>query len=301
MSDLAIGFRYNTPFSRETATKWLLLILVAIMNWLWMSYAGFRIGPAYLQTVGAIVLLAFVAVVYSYAGRDERISEFAQFGAQILALYAMLMMASYLAVSTNAPVFDRTFDSADKLLGFDWVGWTEWVKVHPHVRWLLSAAYDSLPVQALVCYVYNIHNRAFSRNSEIWWITLISGFITIVGSAAFPANNPYVFYGLESADHFTHMKHFFGLRDGTMQVLPFTDAEGLIQLPSFHTVLAITMTYNLRHNRWLFASAFVLNALLVLSCPTEGSHYFVDLFAGAVVAASAIWIVRRLRSAVFES
>ena len=62
MSDLAIGLRYNTPFLRETATKWLLLVLVAIMNWLWMSYAGFRIGPAYLQTVGAIVLLASVAL-----------------------------------------------------------------------------------------------------------------------------------------------------------------------------------------------------------------------------------------------
>jgi len=52
------------------------------------------------------------------------------------------------------------------------------------------------------------------------------------------------------------------------------------------------LAYNFRHNRWLFAAALFLDGLIILSCPTEGSHYFIDLPAGAIVAALAIAAVR---------
>lgn len=91
------------------------------------------------------------------------------------------------------------------------------------------------------------------------------------------------------------MKILSALRDGTMGVLKFGNDEGMIQLPSFHTVLAIMLTYNLRHNRWLFAVAVALNTLLILSCPSEGCHYFIDLFAGALVATVTILGVRHLQ------
>ena len=55
------------------------------------------------------------------------------------------------------------------------------------------------------------------------------------------------------------------------------------------------MAYNFRHHRWLFPVALVLNAILILACPTEGSHYFIDLVAGAVVAVPTIWAVRLLQ------
>jgi hypothetical protein len=105
--------------------------------------------------------------------------------------------------------------------------------------------------------------------------------------------NPYVYYGLESSDNFIHMGQFLGLRDGTMRIVSTQMHEGLVQLSSFHTILAILMTYNVRHNHWLLAFAVVLNAALIISCPTEGSHYFIDLCAGAAVAAVTIWGVRR--------
>jgi PAP2 superfamily len=280
--------------SRDAAAKWLLLALVAITNWSWMSSAGFRIDFGYLQAFGWVFLLASISLFYFYTGRDSRIMGFAHFGAQLLSLYALMMLLSYLAVSTDAPLVDGTLDAIDKSLGLDWVAWTQWVAAHPNFRWGLSIAYDSLPVQALFCYIYNVHTQSMWRNSEIWWITFISLLVTIGGSAVFPASNPYVYYGLEGTDHFLHMKHFLGLRDGTMHAISFVDAQGLIQLPSFHTILAIMLTYNLRDNRWFFGTAAVLNTALILSCPSEGSHYFVDLLAGAAVAVVTIWSVRRV-------
>jgi hypothetical protein len=279
--------------SRESLIKWLLLALIATTDWIWICVTELRIDPAYFENFLWIVLLSSISQFYFYTGRDQRIMEFAHFGAQLLSLYALMALLSYLAVSTDAPLVDSVLGSIDKSSGLDWVRWTEWVRAHPHLQRLLTIAYDSLPIQTLFCYVYNIHTRAFWRNSEIWWISLISVVVTIAGSAVFPATNPYVYYGLERADHFLHMRQFLGLRDGSLQVIKIVN-EGLIQIPSFHTILAIMLTYNLRHNRWLFTAAVVINTALILSCPSEGSHYFVDLFAGAVVAVATIWIVRRL-------
>jgi hypothetical protein len=238
---------------------------------------------------------------YFYTGRDDRIMHFAHFGAQYLSLFAVMTTLSYLAVSTNAPLVDHALDTIDKKMGLDWVAWTRWAGTHSGVSGAFFIAYGSLPAQQFFCYVRNVHTRANWRNSEIWWILFFSALLTIAGSAAFPASNPYVYYGLERADHFLHMMHFLGLRDGTMRVIDFSDAQGLVQLPSFHTVLAIMLTYNLRHNLWLLSPALVLNTVLVLSCPSEGSHYFVDLVAGAAVAAVTIWGVRRLQQKLSDA
>jgi hypothetical protein len=281
---------------REAAVKWSLLAFIALLDGIWLVSSGFHLGPGYSQALGWIVLLILVSLFYYYTGRDQRIMEFAHFGAELLSLYVLLIPLSYLAVATDFALADRVFDSIDKSLGLDWVAWTQWVKRHPRLEWLLFVAYGSLPFQALVCYIYNVHTRASWRNNEIWWITLASALVTIAGSAAFPASNPYVYYGLDTGKDFLDFQHFLRLRDGTMHIIGLTDAQGLIQLPSFHTVLAIMFTYNLRHNRWLFSTALLLNTALILSCPTEGSHYFIDLFAGAVVVAATIWGVRSFGS-----
>ena len=295
MSDLSIprALPYGRDLSRDAASKWFLLTLVALADWIWMAYAGFRVSPAYTYALPSILLLICISLFYFYTGREQRIMEFAHFAAQLLALYAVTMPLTFLAVSTNAPLLDNAFDGIDKAMGLDWVAWTQWMAGHPYLRWVLAVVYGSLPVQGFFCYIYNIHTREFWRNSELWWVTFISLIITIAGSAAFPAMNPYVYYGLESSDHFIHMGQFLGLRDGTMRIVSTQMHEGLVQLPSFHTILAILMTYNVRHNRWLFAFTVVLNAALILSCPTEGSHYFIDLFVGAAVAAATIWGVHR--------
>jgi hypothetical protein len=293
---LSLPYRGDITFgmSRETASQWLLLALVALTDWAWMASLGFRIDSEYFQGFVCILILILISLIYFYTGRDQRIMGFAHCGALLLSLYGSMILLNYLMVTTDAPLVDAAFDAFDKSLGLDWVSWTRWVTAHPALHWGLSIAYASLPFQIFFCYIYNAHTRANSRNNEIWWITFISLLVTIVISAMIPATNPYVYYGLEGADHFLHMQHFLGLRDGTIQVMKHVNDEGLIQLPSFHTILAIMLTYNVRHNRWLFAIAVVLNTAMIVACPSEGSHYFVDLIAGAAVAAATILGVRRL-------
>jgi PAP2 superfamily len=279
--------------SGEACLQWLLLFVVAAVDWAWMGFAGFHIGAGLAREAGLITLL--VAIGQFYAGRDQRLMDFAHSGARCISLFAVLMPLSYLSVSTNAPLVDSTFDAIDKAMGLHWIAWTEWVIAHPASRWWLQIAYASLPIQMLFCYWHNTRTRAGWKNSEIWWLTFISALITIMVGALVPGISAWVYYGRASMHDFLHMQQFEALRAGTLHVISFNDAQGLVQLPSFHTILAIILTYNLRHDRRLLLLASVLNAVLILSCPTEGGHYFVDIAAGAAAAAATIGGVRALR------
>ena len=117
--------------SGEAAVRWLLLLLLGLVDWVWMGWAGFHFGPGVVQSIGFISLLILISIFYFYTGRDDRIMHFAHFGAQYLALFAVLTVLSYLAVSTNAPLVDDAFDAMDKAMGLDWVTWTKWLTEHP--------------------------------------------------------------------------------------------------------------------------------------------------------------------------
>lgn len=133
--------------------------------------AGFHTGAGFLQSIAFIWGLNLIGLFYCLTNRDDRIMRFAHFAAQYLALLAVMMPLSYLAVSTNAPLADPVFYSMDKAMGFDWVEWKAWVVAHPVLQCGLRVAYDSLPVQTLIAYIYNVHTRGSCRNNEIWWIT----------------------------------------------------------------------------------------------------------------------------------
>jgi len=241
--------------SRGAAARWLLVAIIGAVDWVWMAQAGFHTGARFLQSIAFIWGLNLIDLFYCLTNRDDRIMRFAHFAAQYLALLAVMMSLSYLAVSTNTPLADPVFDTMDKAMGFDWVEWKAWVVAHPVLQCGLRVAYDSLPVQTLIAYIYNVHTRGSWRNNEIWWITFFSALVTIGVSALIPTLNPHVYYGIAVADEFLHMQHFLGLRAGTMRAISFTGAHGLVQLPSFHTILAIMLTYNFRHNRWLLTAA----------------------------------------------
>jgi len=67
--------------------------------------------------------------------------------------------------------------------------------------------------------------------------------------------------------------------------------KGVIAFPSFHAVLAVLFTYAHRHSA-TFAPMAALNAVMLVSIPSEGGHYLVDVFGGIAVAIVAILAVR---------
>ena len=69
---------------------------------------------------------------------------------------------------------------------------------------------------------------------------------------------------------------------------------GVVCFPSFHVIWAILAAHTLWCFRWLRMPALLLAGLIILSTMTLGWHYFVDVLAGMVVAATAVMLSRSL-------
>ena len=67
--------------------------------------------------------------------------------------------------------------------------------------------------------------------------------------------------------------------------------QGLITMPSYHTVLAILIIYVYRGCGRLFTLALAFNGLMLLSLPSEGGHYVIDVIAGIAVVAVTIAVI----------
>jgi membrane-associated phospholipid phosphatase len=73
-------------------------------------------------------------------------------------------------------------------------------------------------------------------------------------------------------------------RDGSLRTLTGMTSEGIITFPSFHAALGVIFMVGLWPVpvlRWIGA---VVNGLMILATPIDGGHYFIDVFAGIVIA-----------------
>ena len=68
--------------------------------------------------------------------------------------------------------------------------------------------------------------------------------------------------------------------------------EGIVTMPSYHTVLAVLLTYAFRRTGLVGYGIATLNFVMLLSIPPIGGHYLVDVLAGGALALGAIAVQR---------
>ena len=61
-------------------------------------------------------------------------------------------------------------------------------------------------------------------------------------------------------------------------------AKRVLATPSYHTVLAVLFTYAFRGTGLLGCGIAALNVAMLISIPSIGGHYLVDVLAGAPLA-----------------
>ena len=153
-------------------------------------------------------------------------------------------------------------------------------------RYLLSHAYNSIYFQVFASIGYFAMIRRTDRMRELFWIGILSAFITSTLAGLFPALGPFINGDIPSCSAV-----LASIRDGSVTQFALRDLTGIVAFPSFHTVLALLLIYVHRPPLWTFVPALILNALMLVATPFAGHHYLVDLIAGAVVAAISIAIV----------
>ena len=74
--------------------------------------------------------------------------------------------------------------------------------------------------------------------------------------------------------------------------------QGIVTMPSYHTVMAVLLTYAFRRTGLIGYGIATLNLVMLLSIPPIGGHYLVDVLAGGALALGAIAVQRAPRHGV---
>lgn len=187
--------------------------------------------------------------------------------------FTMLMEA---VAATGRPLVDHYLLAADAYLGLSAPRTVAAVSRYPALSVLLTCAYFSvIPQTCIVLF-------ALAERATLWVFLkrfMVAAQITLCFFYFFPAE------GVSTNITPQIAARFYALRDGA--AISWQQAQGIITFPSFHTAWALILvaTFWDTRLRW---PAVALNALMIVSTVTTGGHYYVDIFAGALLGAVVI-------------
>jgi membrane-associated phospholipid phosphatase len=209
---------------------------------------------------------------------------------------------SYLSTSLSWPLRDGDLAIIDRAIGFDWPAFLAWTNNHPLIAVILKTAYRTAGPQLMLAFVYLSFSRSGKSLDEFIAIFAITSLLTGIGMTLIPAEGAYAYYH-PTDDQFSvyglnagtwHHETLVALRTDAAFVLDFSDAQGLVTFPSFHTALAVITSYVMRVSRIFAAPIAALNCIVIVGTITEGGHHLTDVIAGGLIAIFAILFVRRL-------
>lgn len=288
-------------------SAWIVIGLVVSVDFAGLHWLNRRVVaestvhlvPGFLVIAAVIAWINFRAKFVGNAQTKwtSRLLDLANTGRWMLTLAAFCMavdILSRLSVALNYPLIDDQLSRLDQAIGFDWVGWYHWVKLHPTLLFFLNLAYGSGLLQTVaVPVILGFSGRRVELANHITRF-MLSILICLAIATFFPAASAFLHFHISDPGTSSTVSTFFPLRDGTLRVFDLADGEGLVSMPSMHTAMAILFAYALRHVRVVRYVVIFLNAVMIASTPTQGGHYLSDVVAGLLLAALTITLVKRV-------
>jgi membrane-associated phospholipid phosphatase len=221
--------------------------------------------------------------------------------ALMLLAWPELRLFNHLLFTSALPLADTRLAAWDSALGLDWLGYALWLDRSPWLLQPMSFAYTGLTLYSCAAFALILLLIGVERAREFVLLFLVTAiaastigmFFPAVAAMAHHAPDPDLFRSFTPALGTWHLGPLEQLRSGGSHVLDIADLPGLTTFPSFHTAMGVVVIWCARGSWWLFPPMLALNGLMIASTPLFGSHYFVDLIAGGVLAAAAILILRR--------
>jgi membrane-associated phospholipid phosphatase len=276
------------PLPGGITREWSWLLGLVLVDALWCQRLGMRFSHFWPQLL-IVAGLAGASIAYRRIRRSPRIADACEVAALWIGFSIAGCVLTYLFATWALPLRDRLFDQMDTGLGFNWLAWRQFVERYPLLHTLLALAYASFMLQLLLAILYFAFSNLQQRNRELFRAAFIALMVTTVISGLAPALTAFALYGMPSEAPWLH--DLIALRDGTLSfALP--QLQGIIEMPSYHAILAVLLSWSFRRTGWLGVTIGLWNLLMLVSVLSEGGHYLVDLIAGVVVAAVAIWLAR---------
>ncbi|WP_419814997.1 phosphatase PAP2 family protein [Glacieibacterium sp.] len=263
-----------------------------MVDFAWACAVGIRFTGIVEFILSGAGLLA-VGLLWRSFRRIEKFGEAVGNFGLWMCLVGAIVVFSYLCAHLSLPLLDSRFVAADRALGFDWLAWNSFVEAHPSFKIVLAIAYGSLSWQLMaVCFIAPFsHDRG--RASEFLWITLLTAISACLISGVLPAEGALPFFNVGKA---VWIDDLHTLRNGGPMTFEISHSQGIVTFPSFHAALCLIFSWSFRRMRFFGGAAIGLNLMMLISTPTKGGHYLVDVIAGLVLALVAILVVRRCRN-----
>jgi membrane-associated phospholipid phosphatase len=241
------------------------------------------------------------ALLWEGSARWPNVSHAANVLSQLIAASMLIAPLTYIAASLNYPLQDKNLFAIDQFMGLDWRSYLNAVDRYG-LGPIYNFGYRTFSWQPLLVPILLCLSGKAARAYQFSLAFLLTVMATVLISVFLPAAGTYSFLNLSPADYphlhpvddFDHMRHLPLLRDGKLRVLEIGQLTGIVTFPSFHAAAAILYLWALWAISWMRVIALICNALLLLSTPIDGGHYFIDVIAGVSLAILAILVVRRL-------
>ena len=270
---------------RPTLPAWIVLGMTVGAT-LANGWAGLRLSPPPVGVLSPMLVTFLIAWWASLRGAS-RLAE-AGFYIGLWVVWSNISVEiSYLVALDGATLRDALLARADAAIGFCWDGVARFTSARPLLTFIEASAYSSSPLQiaATVCLLAWLGPPG--RNRELFVQVSVALALCLAVFAAAPAYGPGERFGWRVPwDDVLRT-----LRNGHSGPLPYA---GIVEFPSFHTVLALVLTYAHRGNRWCLLVVGALNLAMLSAVPLEGNHYAVDMAGGAVVALTSVGLERWL-------
>ncbi|MCA8049382.1 phosphatase PAP2 family protein [Burkholderia arboris] len=287
------------------AVSWGTIVVVAIANFQWAKLTGFTIGRGWpysfindlcvvfgvsLGLIGIATFERYRALTHAFRCREFAVAIFCLMTFAVWGQTASV--TSYLGIGLNLPSIADPIVRFDRAIGFDWVSAYHWVAAHPALNVVFKYAYYSAFAQLVAFPVVLAIARRPDDIVEFLVILFVSSIVLLLISIPFPAESAFLHYGISDPGTVATVSDYTALRNGTLRSINPYAVQGLVSMPSFHTMLAIFFTYSVRRVRFVFPAAIVLNAVMIASTITVGGHYLADMLAGIVCGFVVIVVVR---------
>ncbi|MBO9581781.1 MAG: phosphatase PAP2 family protein [Sphingobium sp.] len=277
-----------------------------------LLYNRLTIGPGKSSLAGAAGLglaLCFARYLLHRAATTMqlRLRDFCESLLVFMSISLLGVIASYSAAVDTLGFSDALLARADQALHMNWVAWYEVVAASPLLQKLGMVAYSTIyisPFLLLSAYAWQGRRAEAHRFLLTFWLAAL---LTLLLFPLFPAKGPlaHLWHGpipYMPTSGLYQEQLIPALRARTLTEIDLHALRGLVCAPSFHTVCGVIyMAFGWRMPR-LRRVLIPMNIAMLLATPVEGTHYFIDMILGAIVALSAIiqvdyfmdFIMRRL-------
>lgn len=228
----------------DFATEWLAVAAVGLLDMLLLPRSGIHFEITSHDGYFLIAILFVMAAVTRKLG-GARAAFVIEFLSVMLAAALVLAVLTYIGVALSGPLMDGRFQAADRALGFDWLGWFRFVTTRPQLTAVMKFCYFGLGYEALYFSILMGMMGDKTQPREIFWLLSISCLITGIGAWATPALGPFHTYGLEQS-YGAFVPEIEHLRSGHDMNFGLGELQGVVGFPSFHTAMALGMTYAFR-------------------------------------------------------